>query len=191
MSDLETKEAKPSMADMIRYGGAVSLLPRGIESIAAFAFKTAIVSNSSGFYSDKPFFTIRQRYHFRRTLEVPAGVHVWLFSVKTPVGISGKLNSYFGNIINVDNGFKLFACTFTIGFLGLQLVSLKWFNPRLRNIVPLPGIRQDNRFDNVSVPVFPSNGLPVLWPPRDHIHHDAINEFCHRWKEFDFSRLRS
>jgi hypothetical protein len=191
MSDLETKEAKPSMRDMIRYGGAVSLLPRGIASIAAFAFKTSIVSNSSGFYSHEPFFTIRQRYHFRRTLEIPAGVHVWLFAVNTPVGISGKLNSYFGKITNVNNGFKMYVCTFAIGFLGLQLAAFKWINPRLRNVVPFPGIRQDNRFDSVSVPVFPSDGLPVLWPPRDHIHNDAINQFCHRWKDFDFSRLPS
>lgn len=42
MSDLETKQAKPAMADMIRYGGAVSLLPKGIASISAWAQGIAI-----------------------------------------------------------------------------------------------------------------------------------------------------
>jgi hypothetical protein len=188
MSDLEAKEAMPAMADMIRYGGAVSILPRGIASIAAFAFKTSIVSNACGFYSHQPFFTIRQRYHFRQTLNVPAGVHIWLFSVNTPGAISGKLHSHFGNIkAEVKYGLKIYVCTFSIGFLGFQLVACKWLNPRLRNVLPFPRLRQPHAWNEIAVPLFPNNGTPVPWPPPLQVRYDAINEFCNRWKSVDFS----
>jgi len=189
MSRLEYLEAKPSMCDMIGRGGAVSLLPRGIASIAAFAFKTSVLSNRTGVYSDEPFFTIKQRYNFRRTLKVPPGVQVWLFSVKTPAGTGGKLNSYFGNIVNVEQAFTIYVCTFSIGFLGLQLVASKWTNPRLRNRVPPPQLRQPNTEDNIAVPIWPNDGTPVLWPPRNHVSYDSINEFCDRCKAWDFPHL--
>jgi hypothetical protein len=188
MSDLEWKEAQPSMCDMIRYGGAVSLLPRAVFSIAAFAFKTSVISNHSGTYSHDPFFTTEQRHSFPDTLQVPSGVHVWLFSVNTPFGISGKLNSYFGRILDVEDRFKIFVCTFSIGFVGLQLVASKWENPIGRN-VPFPHIRQTHAWNQIAVPLWPNKGTPVLWPPLKHVSHNAINQFCNRWKDADFREL--
>lgn len=186
MNRLEQFEAKPSMCDMIGRGGAVSLLPRGIASIVAFAFKTSVLSNHIGVYSHDPFFTVEQRYTFRDTLQVPAGVHVWLFSVNTPVGISGKLNSYFGRILDVEDRFKIFVCTFSIGFLGIQLLASKWENPAGR-VSPFPHIRQAHAWGKIAVPLFPNDGTPVPWPPPFQVSHDAINEFCNRWKSVDFS----
>ncbi len=184
MSHLEQFEAKPSMLDMIRYGGLVSLLPRAIASITAFTFKTAVISNSTGVFANDPFFSFEQRAHFRQTLEVPAGVHIWIFSVNTPTGISGKLNSYIGNITDVEYRFKIYVCTFSIGFLGLQLVASKWANPRRRQLVPIPSIRQADEENDVAIPIWPSDGLPVRWPPRNHVRSDSIDEFCNRWKRY-------
>jgi hypothetical protein len=188
MSDLETKEARPSMCDMIRYGGAVSLLSRAIFSITAFAFKTSILSNHTGEYSHDPFFTVEQRHAFRDTLQVPDGVHVWLFSVNSPLGVSGKLNSFFGRIVNVEDRFKIFVCTFSIGFLGLQLVATQWENPNGRR-APFPSIRQPHGWNDVAVPLWPNEGTPVLWPPPVHVSNNAIDQFCNRWKGFDYSQL--
>ena len=186
MSSLEVKEAKPSMGDMIRYGGAVSLLPRAIASISAFAFKTSVLSNHSGVYSHDPFFPVEQRYGFRNTLQVPKGVHVWMFAVRTPFGISGKLNSYFGRILDVEERFKIFVCTFSIGFLGLQLVATKWDDDSLIS-KPVPRVRQADTWNQIAVPLWPNDGTPVVWPPPKHISHYAVNEFCDRWKTNNFS----
>jgi hypothetical protein len=186
MSDLETKHAKPTMSDMIRYGGAVSILPRGIASISVWAFKMNIIANFIGALKhDEPYFSTFERYQFAKTLKIPSSVQMWLFALKTPGRITTKFNSHLGRLpSNVKFGFELYIGTFAIGYLGIQVVSSRWRNPHISSFMgPFPGVREHNKWNGTTVPLFPSDGSPVNWPPRFHLGSDSIDEFCNRWKD--------
>lgn len=183
MSDLETKEAKPTMADMIRYGAAVSVLPRGIASISAWAFKMTVVANFIGKLKNEPYFSNFERHRFAKSLQIPSGVQMWLFALRTPRRVTGKLNSHLGKT-HIKYGFELYIGTFALGYFGVQVVASRWINPHLSAIMgPFPGLREHNKWNGATIPLFPSDGTPVLWPPRLHLDSDSIDEFCNRWKD--------
>jgi hypothetical protein len=187
MSDLESNEAKPAMADMIRYGGAVSLLPRGIASIAAWAFKMAVIANFIGKLKNDPYFSNYERYRFAETLRVPPGVQMWLFALNTPGRVVGKFNSHLGRFpANTKYGFELYIATFALGYFGIQVVASRWINPHNYSFLgPFPGMREHNKWNGVTVPLFPSDGSPVVWPPRIHLNSDSLDQFITRWKNWD------
>jgi len=185
MSNLESQHAKPTLSDMIRYGGAVSILPSGIASIAAWAFKMTVIANFVGALKAQPYFTSAERYDFAKTLKIPNGVQMWLFSLNTPGRVTGKFNSHLGRFpINVKYAFELYIATFAIGYLGIQVVGSRWDNPHLSAIMgAFPGLREPDKWDGATVPLLPSNGLPVRWPPRFNLTSNVIDEFCNRWKQ--------
>jgi hypothetical protein len=187
MSDLEANHAKPAMADMIRYGGAVSLLPKGIASISAWALKMSVIANFVGKLKNEPYFTNSERYEFARTMRVPSGVQMWLFSLSTPGRVIGKFNSHLGRFpAKTQYGFELYIATFAIGYFGIQVVASRWINPHLVTFLgPFPGLREHDKWNGISVPLFPSDGSPVLWPPRFHLNGDTVEEFINRWKNMD------
>ncbi len=77
MSDVEA-EASKTMGNIITDAAPVSLLPLGIKSIAAFLFKTAVVADHTR-PNIRPFFpSVRKR--FAESLEIPAGVQMWIAS---------------------------------------------------------------------------------------------------------------
>lgn len=183
MSDLECNEAKPILSDMIRYGGAVSLLPRGIASIAAFAFKMTVIATCTG-YQHQPYFSESERYEFARTLKVPEGVQMWLFALHTPGRLTAKVNSYLGRLpANVIQRFEMYIGTFAIGYFGVQVVATRWSNPHLSSLLGrFPGLREADIWRGVTVNLWPSDGTPVIWPPRFNIGDDYLDEFCTRWR---------
>lgn len=185
MSDLESNQAKPSMCDMIRHGGAVSILPRGIASIAAYSFKMAVISNHTGDLRDEPYFSTGERYRFAKTLEIPNGIQVWLFAVNAPGRITAKFNSHIGRLpTSLTYGFEFYICTFAVGHVGIQVVAPRWLNPHINTFMRFPGLREGDRFNGATVPLWPSDGSPVVWPPRLHIGNNSIDAFCNRWKDF-------
>ena len=185
MSDLETNEAKPTMADMIRHGGAVSLLPRGITSIAAWAFKMTVLANFIGLLKNEPYFSTADRYNFAKTMQVPAGIQMWLFALNTPGRVTGKLNSHLGRLpVHVKYAFDLYIATFALGYVGVQVIATRWKNPHVSTFLgPFPGLGEPNKWNGATVPLFPSDGSPVLWPPQLHLSSNSIDEFCNRWKD--------
>ena len=77
MSDLENDHAKPVMQDMILHGAPRMLQPSDIASIAAFAFKTTVVTDHMH-PRRKPFFSSATRYRFAASLAIPDGVQMWI-----------------------------------------------------------------------------------------------------------------
>jgi hypothetical protein len=185
MSLLEAREAKPALSGLIRYGAPLSILPNAVRSIAIFAFKTAVIANSIGDLRDTPYFCTADRYHFAKTLEIPHGVQVWLFAVDAPGRVTGKLNSHFGRLpIATKFGFDLYICTFVIGFVGIQVVASRWANPHVAAFIPrFPGVRESRNWNGTTVPIWPSNGGAIVWPPERPIRLDQVPEFCNRWKD--------
>lgn len=184
MSEFEEQEAKPTLSDMIRYGGSVSLLPRGIASIAAFGFKMAVISNITG-YQNQPYFTERERYRFAKTLKVPEGVQMWLFAFNTPGRLTAKVNSYLGRLPDeIIQRFDMYMGTFAIGYFGLQVVASRWSNPHLSAMLGrFPGLTEGDEWRGSTVTLWPNDRTPVEWPPRLYIGSNFIDQFCTRWRD--------
>ncbi|MGO9492714.1 MAG: hypothetical protein ACLPZY_10550 [Terracidiphilus sp.] len=85
MSRLEDKIAKPVLTPLI--GGEVNIpIPQSsADSIAAFAFKTAIIidllRDGDGF---EPFFSRRIRANFKKTHAIPNNVNMWMCAYLSP-----------------------------------------------------------------------------------------------------------
>jgi hypothetical protein len=180
MSDLDA-EAAATMSNIIRYGSAVSLLPLGISSIARFSYKTAVVADcakSTGI----PFFSPAERKRFSEGKHnVPSGIQVWLSTVRT-TRLHGR---YTGHYRKIKTGryrnFKGFVFTYTVGFLVIQLAALRWGSRVLKRPRLVPYLLQADGWKPVSVPLWPPDGRPVLWPTEQFLTDETINAIAERW----------
>lgn len=178
MSDLEHNEAKPTMKDMIVYGNPVSLLPRGLASIAAFAFTKAVIADCMRPHG-LPFFPSSVRRRFRTSLQIPYGVQMWLAA---GTGWSGRIKSYYLPIKSGPlNGFELYVFTYIAGYLALQLVASRWTkNPR--RPIRFPVFWQQAVWESVAKQFWPNSNSTLTWPPIQQLRGQSINAFCDRWK---------
>lgn len=167
------------MGNMIRYASPVSLLPLGIASIATFLFKCAVVADHTR-PKERPFFTHLDRERFSQSLEIPNGVQMWIAScgVNHPYG---RFMTHYGKINSSGyKGFELYIFTYVAGFLALQLTAFRW-NSIAKKPDFNPALVQFSGFDKVSIPLWPSNGNLITWPPDEHLSGDSIEFFAERW----------
>jgi hypothetical protein len=183
MSQLE-QDAKATLANMILHSGPISLLPSGIDLIAAYAFKGAVVANFMN--SDRaPFHSEADRHRFARDRSVPAGFQVWISSFPKP---RGAFKSYFHKTRpEARHNFHLDVFTFAAGFFVMQAVSFRWATRHYRRHWALRSVTQDSKFDDFSIPLWPSDGRPVLWPPRKHLAEADLKTFVTRWTNLRLS----
>jgi hypothetical protein len=182
MSDLEG-EAKATAANMMLYGSPVSLLPIGIASLAAFAFKGAVIATFMH-PNREPFHSVTDRHRFAEERALPAGFQVWISSLTQQ---RGAFKSYFHETLPESRyNFKLDVFTFAAGFFALQAVTFKWGTRHdRRHKVPL-FLTQNPIFDDIAVPLWPNDGLPVVWPPRKHLPETSFEDFVTRWARLKF-----
>ena len=124
MSDIEGS-ARVTLSNIIRDGAPVSLLSRGVVSLARYAFKCAIIGNHMSFEDGRPFFSSHIRRTFRETLGIPDGVYMWLADFRGAHRVSGRYSSLYakppaGPFDHLD--FYIF--TFAAGRLALPLGGL-------------------------------------------------------------------
>ena len=179
MSDVDA-EASATMSNMIRYGSAVSLLPVGIASIATFAYKAAVVVDCAG-GGGGPFFPPAERKRFSAGGQLPGGVQVWLSTIRTK-----RLHSHIrGHYAKINTGryrhFRVFVFTYSVGFLVVQLIAFRWGSKLLKRPRFIPYLRQADVFTPVSVPLWPPDGRPVLWPTEQYLTDQTIHQISERW----------
>jgi hypothetical protein len=181
MSDLENKHAKPAMKDMIVSGASQSILPHGTTAISLFAFKTAVIADHMH-PTRKPFFSPVARSRFRTSLEIPRGVRVWIGSLRSRQGVRAILRArYLKKNLRPVKGFEFYAVTFALRHLILQVLACKRLRP---NFLPadFPMLQEPIGWiqARATAEIWPSDGLPVLWPRRD-MGDDVLDAFCDRW----------
>jgi len=188
MSDLEAQHAKPAMQDMILSDRPVLLSAERIYSISVFAFKTAVI----GYHMERkisPSFpaSVFSRSHLRRfatSLRIPAGVQVWIGCIGTDDPRHGLFRMRYAKTPpGFVNGFKLYACTFGIGRFVLQLVATEWTKGSLRRRM-VPNVGQNPIWNSMAIPVWPTLGQAVQWPPSQQMRDDTVNGFSDRWRRF-------
>ncbi|HJZ10832.1 MAG TPA: hypothetical protein VJ521_01695, partial [Acidobacteriota bacterium] len=188
MSDLENEEAKPILKDMIVHGSAVSLFPRGIVSIAAFAFKSAVIGDHMN-YPANHFFSHDVRRQFMVSLDLPRGIQIWVTSYNTPRKRGGYFSGRYPYIErSVPKGFQLYVFTYCIGYFMFQLVAFKYHRSRFRKHAAPLTLHPDTFWNKIAIPLWPNDGSSVEWPPPLQLQSELVETFSDRWARFDAPR---
>jgi hypothetical protein len=183
MSEIDNA-ARDALKDVIQYKSPVCFLRRGIESMAAFTLKNALVAD---YTHVKPFFGSYYRGQFKHGLQFPPGIYMWLGCVRTERHIRhGICATRYGKPdIQAVNGVETYMFTWSAESLLLQLVATRWTNLSLA-AHGRPELRQDAGLDDTFVPFWPVTGRRVVWPPRNAISHNELDMVADRFRSIRF-----
>lgn len=185
MSSIESTQAKPTLERMIVSGSPVSILPRGVTSIALFAFLKAVVADHMH-ATRRPFFTRRQRYEFRENRTIPDGIQMWLGRFRSP-GHRGNVTTYYFKIDRGSfAGYEFYVFTYVINYVALQLTAPRW--PSLITeplITRPPRLVQHDAWSEGATEFWPDPALGVLWPPPKTLNRQSLHDFAFRWTQLN------
>jgi hypothetical protein len=150
-----------------------------IEAVAQFAFLKAVVADHSH-DNRRPFFTLAERYHFRKTLEIPAGVQLWLASMPKQHGVFKS--HYAVAPQNLPGRFEINAFTYGLGHLVIQTSTCRWTKKLNRRFAPPPHLTQASEWNPISIVALPVMRDSISWPPSGHMGLELIDEYAQRWK---------
>lgn len=172
MSKLESERAMPAMTNLILGNHVPEIVQTQADSIALFAFKTAIIADHMG-RRHTSFFSRSIRHRFAELLAIPIDVRMWLVGLDPTLG--GRLDSNYSEFEYKPLGeLYLHTCTFSAGQFGFQVLTAK--SSFARTWSPIVSL------ENLTVPLFPRFPSGVSWPLpnilRAPSHFDALSK---RW----------
>ncbi|MGE0406488.1 MAG: hypothetical protein AB7O65_09320 [Candidatus Korobacteraceae bacterium] len=172
MNDIENFHAKPSMSDLAKWVGDVPISQSRANSIALFAFKSAVVIDHIC-RNRPPFFDRSIRHRFRTHLRIPPMASMWLTGLVP--GANGHIQTwYYESTSPPPNNLKLYVLTYSIGHLVIQVTAAK--DHGFRRFVP--------RSEYLAVPFFPKLEEGFVWPPSPCLNSAAeFDQFAARWKD--------
>jgi hypothetical protein len=175
MSSLENDRAKPALRDLIVGNKGFTVSQSRANSMAIFAFKTAVIVDHMR-RGHLPFFRRSVRCKFAESLEIPPNVYMW-FAGFLPMG-SGLVQSlYPQGRINSELRIKIHVCTYLVGHLIFQVVSAR-FRSGMPSFFPRRG------FEKLAIPFWPSIPRRITWPPQDVLRtRTQFDMFAERWGE--------
>jgi hypothetical protein len=174
MSELENGHAKPSLTELILGEVDVPIDRTRANSIALFAFKTAVVFDHlvSG---RAPFFERSARHEFRNSLTIPFNVQMWLTRF-VPPGSGFAQTVYHDGKVSPDKTLKMYVCTYSIEHLVLQVVGYKEQG--------LHQVESKNHFQAITF--WPDIQDAFVWPPAEALHTVSdFDSFSGRWQNVD------
>jgi len=173
MSHLESQHAKPAMRDLIVGDKGITVSQSRANSLAIFAFKTAVIVDNMH-RGAVPFFRRSVRRKFAESLEIPPGVQMW-FAGFLPTG-SGLVESFYPQLRSDSKfGLQMHVCTYAVGHLIFQVVSAR-VSKTMRSFYPRSG------FEYLAIPFWPTIPKRIRWPPQDVIRtKKQFGEFSERW----------
>lgn len=194
MSNKLENPMKAVTKDIIINQTAKSFSPSDCAVIAAWAFKTTVLSNHIDLADKEPFFSADQRRSFAQNLTIPKGVQAWIArrnaghlsaryfakkrlvqghrKVLTPHLIKPPLSAY---------RFEIYECVLSVGYLLLQVTAARWAEREVANRLDFPPITQHKLFDDYAIPIWPRPAGGITWPPRLAVGNDLFESFCERF----------
>jgi hypothetical protein len=172
MSDIESYHAKPSMSDLIIGKDDIQIDQAKADSIALFAFKSAVVVDYLR-RAEEPFFDRSTRHNFKNSLSIPKDVGMWLTKFAQP-GRGEISTTYLKGNPPDGNGIEMYVCTYAVEYLVIQVVGFR--HPGLR------GISTKDKF--TAVPFWPRIADAFVWPPAEILQSvDEFKAFSDRWND--------
>lgn len=176
-----TNQVKQAFAELILDGAALCFLPAGVNLLAAFAFMKSVVADHA-VKKDEPFYTRAVRERLRDSRTVPADVQMWVAAYQGVQRYSGRFSTA---ILTADHpgplyGVEFYSFTYVVGQLVLQTLAPRWRDVRRRGI-SLPPLRPDPYWNPATIRFWPSDGVPVTWPPEKYLGDDTILKFMERF----------
>lgn len=181
MSDIEREHAIPAMTPLILGNEVMGITQLQADSISLFAFKTAVILNCSD-RKRQPFFSRYVRHEFRTSHGIPLSTRMWLAGFG-PFEQGNIQAVYHEGNMSTGHRVQFYLCTFSVGHLVFQVVSLKnFFGPRVA-IRPA-----DDNF--LAIPFWPSVPSGVVWPLSHVLASPAeFNAFAERWESVFVRRV--
>jgi hypothetical protein len=178
MNDIETQHAQIALPALISGKVGVRIGRKEADSIAYFAFKTAVVLDHAN-RRPSPFFSRRLRYAFREHLLIPDFVNMWLCGYARHGGSVHVKTVYHDG--ETPAGYRLhsYVCTCALGSFVFQVVAVKQFGScRLR---PVAGFKHD-----LAIPFWPRIPKNFVWPPRTALQNISdFDRFAEMWQDVE------
>ena len=179
------KAASQTLKGIIKQNSPVSFLRSGLEAIAAFTFKSALVADFES--GDRAFFNAHSRRQFKESLQIPQGVYMWFGAIQTHRHIRhGIYRAVYGKpTLHSGDYFQTYIFTWSAESLLLQLVAARW-----NTVSPLarekPRISQNASLNETFTPFWPLSGSRLGWPPKFRISHVQLEDVTTRFRGYRF-----
>lgn len=171
MSDIEST-AKAAMSDLIRGESGMVISQSSADSIACFAFKTAVIFDHIQ-RNREPFFTRSVRHRFRASLAIPTTVRMFMAGF-LPAGKGHVHTCYHEGDFSVGH-IALYVCTYAVGHFVFQVVAQR--QQGLTKFTLQPRI-----FESLGVEFWPWIPGGVVWPAHVLRTVDDFYSFSTRWR---------
>jgi len=175
MSDIES-QAKPVLSQFI-LGEAQAISQSQADSIALFAFKSAVIFDHIRFDHAPPFFSRSARLGFRKERAIPATVRMFIGGY-LPRGKGEVLSCYHEGTLSGTEKVVLYVCTYAAGHLVFQVVSYKQRGFTKIRVQP-------KNLRSFAVEFWPwVAGGTAAWPPVGVLQDpQQFDSFSSRWRE--------
>jgi hypothetical protein len=174
MSAIENEHAKPVMTPLILGETGIKINQSQADSLARFAFKTAVVVDYIS-RDRQPFFSRFVRHGFKESHAIPASTGMWL-SAFAFMGQGNVKSVYHEGSFPAKHRFQVYALTYCVGHLVFQVVSLR--NPPPSPFRP----RNQDAFKHLAVGFWPWIPSGIEWPLSDVLKSVAeFDNFADRW----------
>lgn len=181
MSDIEKWHAKPAMSDLIAGKTGISILQSRANSIALFAFKTAVILDYMAL-DREPFFDRLARHNFRLSHIIPDNVMMFMVGLSYR-GRGDAHSGYFDGAASPTQHLRMYVSTFAVGHFGFEVVG-----HYTRGITRIDPRRRD--FDSLVVPFWPFIQRGFVWPSASVLRTVRdFDLFSLRWRDVDVRLL--
>ena len=174
MSRIENDHAKPAMMDLIIGKLDFPILQSRANSIALFAFKTAVILDHANPKRDTHFFSRQVRHRFRKNLDVPDNVMMWMAGFRT--FHLGSCSVYYPQQ-KLRGSVELYVCNYLVGHFALQVVAER--KPSFWVLDPSSG------YEHLAVRFWPRVPKGLRWPLKSVLKTPGeFRQFARRWSGF-------
>jgi hypothetical protein len=145
------------LTPLIEGKSGIPISQSAARSIAIFAFKTAVIIDHIRKDKDRaPFFSRRLRTAFRKHLEIPSTVQMWMCSYGPGIRRADYFAGYYDGEVALAGPLQLYICTYGIGGFAFQVLAAKEISIGIYS--------QGGRFENLAVPFWPHIPSGFIWP---------------------------
>lgn len=178
MSKIESEHAKPVLTPLVTGELSIPIGLKEAESIALFAFKTAVILDHANRKAE-PFFSRRIRVAFKNHHSIPGFVRMWMCPFAAHRSTGQVTTVYHQGKSPAGNRFHMYTCTCGFGHFAFQVLAVNQLGTAsFRSLAPF---RED-----LAVPFWPELPRNYIWPHRVALKTiDEFQAFAGRWRDIE------